>query len=221
MSVLDTLTPPTDNLYKFIAIAGFILLLFCIVYPHVLSQQIQDVLSLDKLDDVSTSAQMQLVGDKLEALLNRHYQIMESLSDSSKTNSPAYIATLTQENESLKKMSDKLSDLNDAIEEEGKDRQDAIEAKRQAALDEINYLLSFCQWMRFVGLFLMLLGFSLWYVKVQRFQDFVLERDARKAGCDYRHIKFSGLMALVKKNPKRTLLVAAVLGGIIWLTYIV
>jgi len=160
--MMDKLAPPTDNLYKFIAIAGLILMLLGIVL--VVRQADQVIDSQIAAVDATQEAWL-AVGDSEEAknLLNEY---MRKASDG----------------EGVFGLSEKAN----AIEELDEDalsaiRRVEIRGESFARSVQLNGAIqSYLGYMIGVSIVLMAIGFGYWYWKTQRLQDIILRNQAEE-----------------------------------------
>ena len=149
---------PTDNLYKFIAMTGLVLVIFVIVYP---SQKLVE-LTLKKIDaetDVSViSNEIKDVSEEIRRL--------ESIAKKK-----GHVAGT--ELEELSKRNSEARDKNRRIEGELK--------KIQVLEMQHKTLESITKPLFALGLLLMATGFLCWYVLVQRPTDALLRQEKKSA----------------------------------------
>ena len=165
VSLMQTsFAPPTDSLYKFIAIGGMLLTAFCLLYPLYRSDQISISRIEHKRDSDLSEIQRggKLVPYPPEAGISsagipshRDDFIMQPAADFSKN------AAAKDE---------------EIINEAFKENVTEVELSRYAAEAGL------CDIGSKVGAFLTAAGFLLWYFKVQRYLDYSLKQDARDKG---------------------------------------
>jgi preprotein translocase subunit SecG len=160
--MIDKLFPPTDNLYKFSAIAGllFIILSF---YPQYLNFKLNE----QKIENMKNSkilmTDLKLANEELELLRKKH----EETNQSKEGNKPT--------DEELSKYIQKRKELESRnIEIE------SVQELEKYYNEEINRL-NFISHITFsVGILVMLIGFYLWYQKVQKPSDLILTNQTKE-----------------------------------------
>jgi len=175
-------TPPTDNLYKFIAIAGMLLMAFSALYPlYYIDSKQEQLLKWDTEEKMKTldlttasenipdlTAEASLLNAKAKDLL-KEGKIDEAAQDALQAH------TLYQRNTA--QLRDSSNAMQKQILEYG------LQAKfLDIATRDVKTLFYFCIAGMFVGLAMTLIGFDLWYYKVQRYQDYILKNSATKEG---------------------------------------
>jgi len=165
-------TVPTDNLYKFMAIFGLILLITCTIYPiskiNTAERAKIDVeISLQKLeremDHIKTEAET--ISSELTSIEN------DSESDIS--------SQKTEIIELIRNKRNSLQSRNDDLEINIID----IKEKRMLSsllVSELRFFLYFGSLGSIIGSILMLSGFYLWKNKVQRYQDIILKKESER-----------------------------------------
>lgn len=158
---------PTDNLYKFIALAGLILLLFSSIYYQVFSR---DVL----LKNIDLRAEMSRMEKEVEFL--------------------------REDTDSLKEDKQAIKQDNSVSQEEqnnvGKNIEGLNQRTREAILKTIelerigkgvliyNDQIALLRWSSIIGaitgILLLIIGFYLWYTRIQIYQDKILVNEAQK-----------------------------------------
>lgn len=145
--------PPTDNLYKFIAIAGIALSALCVVQINSLHRQSIEVNRLFfQASDLSV--------DKQVGFLRRHHEIENKTEDVSDQLSESVVSELESEARILEfelSMADANYENAVAVHD---GQMKALEIKRFFSIVFI-----------IIGLIVSFLGFVLWYFKVQRHLD--------------------------------------------------
>ena len=138
---------PTDNLYKFIALAGLALILFSATYP------IGRVIEFE-LGVVETKSQQ----EKLDIEKSEIDRLLVNL-EKAKDPQPQELAAL-RERHTQREI--KTIELKKSIE------------IAQIQLDWAKYYLGAARFGLVIGLFLAFVGFRLWYLRVQRPNDIIL-----------------------------------------------
>jgi hypothetical protein len=145
---------PTDNLYKFLALAGLTLSLFSFVFPRIQEHNAKRVLWETKID-------IDLAGEQL-----RYVEQQISILDVKREE--AY-----RKNTSLRPVKDdemRILELQHNLRVQ--QAQVGVKTKLLGALsDELAEARFFSKIGVLLGLLLACCGFSLWYVKLQRHQD--------------------------------------------------
>jgi len=159
-------TIPTDNLYKFLAISGLVILLICSIYPALITARV----STSAAEVVATR---KLLDYQAETLKEEVARIESDLAQAKK----AKLVT----NERL----DALEERNERARaglEDAKRRIIDFEKQAKVALAEGNALKAQMDLMMpatVIGGGLFGLGFFLWYVNVQRHADTIIRNQAK------------------------------------------
>jgi len=159
---------PTDNLYKFLAITGLILCLVSIFYPTIEGDKIdREIIQLE------TNTNIYL---RESEHLNREQDFFEEKLDDAKL--AAKSKTLSKQgrdsiSRELLEIDRKVLELRiKAAEQQGY-------AKQILRLNSRLRLMNKCANYGFnSGVVLMFLGFILWYLQVQRYQDLIMKNEA-------------------------------------------
>lgn len=168
--------PPTDSLYKFLALGGVLVTAVSVFVPDELAGRLEV-----RERDIST--ELAVIGVQQAALKRRERKILEIMDNSIAMQrgtyrpNPARLEMHFSEDE-LKQMVDRHADL---IE------QDGIALEKTRGLIEQNNLLrgrvqrlqhfgAFGSW---GGAFVSLVGFGLWYFRIQRYEDRIARGRAR------------------------------------------
>ncbi|MGN6280357.1 hypothetical protein [Frateuria sp.] len=137
-------TLPTDNLYKFMALAGIVLMLFSVVYPF---QRLQEL----EIRAIDSRTQLAIVGQRV-ALLQFQVKAMEK--------DPA--AT----DEKILALRSKSTDLGiEALRGVGENK------KNEALLSQLRLFAGISLFTSLGGLVLAIAGFLLWYLRIQKPSD--------------------------------------------------
>jgi hypothetical protein len=137
---------PTDNLYKFMALSGLLILILSISYPtyHTLELEKQRMMISGEIEILKSET------DLLERIVFERTKRQYKLTD------PEFLQVVQ-----LKKVLAKIKAQGMQL--------DLLES-------QIKRYEWFCWVGFFIGLLLSVSGFSLWYIRVQRFQDKILKR---------------------------------------------
>jgi hypothetical protein len=141
---------PTDNLYKFIAIAGLIIVTISVFKPELLFKRDSDQETLESIED------------KIQEGMNSTHKMLNDLSTSGLDS----IAKRNEEN--------RLKNINEAFQ--GHLLQLRDEQKEAARLD--GEYLKMTKSMFAIGLGLIFFGFYLWFSNNQVYQDLILKKES-------------------------------------------
>ncbi len=131
--------PPTDNLYKFLAIFGLVIVVMSFIFPHLL------------IFDLET----QIIK------LNGEAAVLEYDIQSYERNSKLKISATDE-----KQLRHRVAEVTG--------KKEIISGLAKQIKDLLGML-----WIWIgLGIFLMIIGFQLWYFKVQKYQDRILKDDA-------------------------------------------
>jgi hypothetical protein len=177
-SLMNIPNLPTDNLYKFMAISGlfvFILSMFYPVYREIELKHRWIILS-------GEMRVLQLEYDNWE-WLQKHADIsILTPSDPNILKLPKNEKAVAQFKEFQKKLDVHKSELRELLQYR---KALANLESQQKQLDTLESEIKMYKWFCWVGVIcgivLILLGFKLWYSRVQRFQDILLYREATKS----------------------------------------
>lgn len=153
---------PTDNLYKFLALAGLFLAVFGYVYPTNRLTELQ-------IKQASIETEWSVLNVEMDRLkadtadVERSLRRLEAEAETEPTEARRNAAKISADG---KKLRERLHELEiKKIGLEGKDRETKIV---QAEISSARTLLNVCV---VVGVLLTGLGFVSWYFRVQRLQD--------------------------------------------------
>jgi len=180
--MLNFLTPPTDNLYKFIAITGLLFIFASIFYPTFLNIQINErILESEKDIEIATIERTKLERESND--IERKANDMQKKVEGFKQNpSNVFAKQLEAEMKDLEQLQKQTKEFTDVATELQK-RNIEIEYKNKITKFYNNYLelaLNAAQVGMTIGLILTFLGFTLWFFKVQKHQDLVLLKEAEQ-----------------------------------------
>jgi len=179
---------PTDNLYKFIAISGIVLLLVAVFYPVYRRTEIRDEITLYNSEIKKLSIEESKAKIKLYEIKNDLNELEANANISKSTVNDSVISRVRILN-GKKEIVD-LSHKIDRLVYEWKDINREIELKsieintKSKLIDDKNLdIEEFDTAANILGpfsIFVMILGFLLWYTKTQKLQDKVLAEQAGK-----------------------------------------
>lgn len=166
MAAQIPLTPPTDNLYKFLTVAGFLLAIVCIVLADNDVADAETKVWEAEYQSSRTDAVMgQLANSRTQMLL------LDSILRGERaarldTTSPFYREFLH---------------LSDSVSRQvERSRRALMEAK--SAISRLERRRAYLRLWTFVGFSTAVLGMITWYFRFQRFQDELLQLQVRAAG---------------------------------------
>jgi valyl-tRNA synthetase len=181
---MNLITPPTDNLYKFIAITGLILILLSIILPFVKEEELSIKMQQDKTSGEVLKAKGKYLHEQNERLqksnemliesINKHIKQIDDLLKLKKISSSEVLLQEVKDgtNElqnSLKKYDESIngiqSQLESVIEQKGNTELLLYLAKQLSTVKLISKIGIV------LGLLLTIVGFWLWYTRLQVFQD--------------------------------------------------
>jgi len=193
--------PPTDNLYKFQAIAGLIVTLLSFTIPQILIFELDTqilklnseivVLEEDRLAFMESDMKTIMgIGEEIE-LLQHEVGVAEAKGKG------AAIKGLVKQSEKLRIASE--ADLLRHRVDVKLFRHRIAEAKgKLAGIQGLAEQKEKLRWFFIIGsgigAFLMFTGFQLWYVKVQKYQDRILKNDAAK------HLRYRSIWTRQKRR---------------------
>lgn len=201
--MFDLLKPPTDNLYKFIALTGLLILIISVVLPayalvtmemkrlEVVRELNKTSATLDEAKSLGVEAEAathdaHAASSQVDAAVAR-YKAMPKSKHPSRQEATERLRRLDEIEAATQRLRDASQKLQSKTEELGRKTSEAhtrnIETDYQnEVLETINlgFVLSKILLLigSLVGLVIALLGFVLWYRKVQAFEDRVLEKTA-------------------------------------------
>ncbi len=184
--MLNFLTPPTDNLYKFIAIAGLLFIFASIFYPTFLNIQINErILESEKDIEIATIERTKLERESnvIERKTNDIQKKVEGFKQNSSNVSAKQLEADMKDLEQLQKQSKEVTDVATELQK----RNIEIEYKNKITKFYNNYLESALNAAKVgmtIGLILTFLGFTLWFFKVQKHQDLALKEEAKQSEID-------------------------------------
>lgn len=170
---------PTDNMYKFIALFGLVIFIASIVFPLPKSQDIELMnIEIEKgwklLDCAKASSDFKYTQQLQDIKQMDGLRVKNEKAPSKDT-----------EQLWLKQAKCSLNELRISVDETEKSLKDSIEliAGRKKLIVLLKQLLIYkklCYIGGILGPILMLIGFILWYYKVQKYEDIILRKKAKE-----------------------------------------
>jgi hypothetical protein len=169
--------PPTDNLYKFAALLGTIIVFASLYFPHVLLIELGEKIDAATLKIGTTEAETAFLERKaatLSSILESTVAPRKGISEfGGKTIALEYSDSelkgmLAQFDELKRSTAISLAEANHYNE------------RSKALSKEWNQIAWFSYGSAIVGLILAFIGFSLWYTKIQIYQDKALKHSANE-----------------------------------------
>lgn len=172
---MDILRPPTDNLYKFVALTGFVLVIVSLGLPLVTTWDIERRVARTKAKARWSMTKMWVVAPKAERASN----LVTKMNAAGDTASDSTVAAWQQEIEALdlQRLSDRSQFERERLLDFISELQDitADNAESKILLRRLKAINRFTSIGLIVGLLLTISGFVLWYYKTQRHQDSILQ----------------------------------------------
>lgn len=194
---------PTDNLYKFLSLAGIIILIFSIVYPKYLIRQLTDSINknttsigLTKIETEYLIGKVKILKESTEKSRNElkkynYEKNLEKIIDVKKLKEDLHdekhrdylkfiyeyqdeIIPEIKETKEYEKKLHELSELtyqNEINNYKTKRKNEII----MELVSELKQIFRYSFWGIIIGFLTMIIGFNLWYFKVQRFLDKKIE----------------------------------------------
>lgn len=156
--------PPTDNLYKFISISGLLIFLVSFIFPRYLNKEY--VLLYGEI-----KGELRSMENEIESLDN---SIVSD--DSIRAQIPLLLLHPSLPNLFQKLLSDELYKSKN-LRKEMRDLVKKWETS-EALYSEIENWRKIGYYGIGCGLILMIIGFALWYLRLQKYQDMILKNEA-------------------------------------------
>lgn len=188
---METLKPPTDTLYKFLAISGLLVFLTSLTFPIWMIQkldalQVEHLRDLDilNLDAKTWEEAFEEVKKASEEHDRAHKQVEVTFDNFMKSKSRASYAAvqraLTASKAAYEEFQAKSRDFEEKVL---KWRKQHVEVDYKGNLFEITEkgterMLTFCLLGIVVGLVMTISGFVLWYKRTQKLEDLILRKKA-------------------------------------------
>ena len=197
--MFELIKPPTDNLYKFQALAGLLLSLVSLIYPTWLYHQALLRYLAAKNEETELQTQRDYVQKRLDILQSRMSMLLDDpvqlkkfIDDLEKqrllTASPSKRAVLSSEIEGLRKRwqdsvqnQTALTETSDELKLGLRSREDQLAHQKTISDTELSLsrtIIYFGLVGVLVGIFITLRGFNKWSKRVQVFQDAILKKQA-------------------------------------------
>ena len=185
--MLDKFLPPTDNLYKFIAISGLMLLILSFVPEYLSFRYVEKLVEYENhqkrfITEIKAATNER---EKLNERLNNYNEQLEKIvKDLNETRKAVNKKELIDQADEIIKNSNELSEYNKKLDQEfkklflTKNDLDTEGTMLDTYDDEIKYLKDLSRIIFIVGCLLIIFGFSTWYYKVQKPNDLILFNQA-------------------------------------------
>jgi hypothetical protein len=161
--MIPSITPPTDNLYKFVSMFGLAIFLFSLYNLN----QVYDAAAANKMgiEDLKKDIQKTLIRNE-ESHQHEHLDAGGERA--------SFRPSL------LKKMDAELQNISEVIEKSELEETDKVDleaevGKLYVTLDYLNYKIKGCYILGVFGILLMILGFVQWNRREQKYRDGLLK----------------------------------------------
>ncbi len=193
--MMDLLKPPTDNLYKFQAVGGLALIVAGLIFPILFFLQT----GMEYLAQLRGSDEFKVhetfTKERLKTLKDREQQAVREKNElEQRLNQLISSSRVSGNSGEIEKLESRIKETNGQIESIGDASHEAslnLELKRaqvkNAETVSVNqrrdsrYLLGVAVVVIGIGLYYLLIGFRRWGKRLQRFQDIVVEKEAKDA----------------------------------------
>jgi len=162
---------PTDNLYKFIAISGLLLIFLSTVLPLWLIHNMELELIETEEERDFISYELEILNNEIK-LLEKQEEFLQALSSNTKRD---LTKLNNKETKDIGKAEQKTIDI----------RKELMKSKIKS--EKLSYLVSEITKLKlvifignFIGIMFTSYGFSLWYRRLQKYQDEIIKNEARK-----------------------------------------
>jgi len=183
--MIETLKPPTDSLYKFLAIIGLIFFLTSVISPFVLRREFHRQYAEFLRDERINNLDAETWQETSKQMQKQSIELDESSKRLDETFDPKSNRSLAEQGRVLKeakKIEEKQFATIELLDKQMRDwrKQDAqVEYKRNLLEEYEDYaknLFTLCLLGGPVGLFMSVFGFVLWYRRAQKYEDLVLKK---------------------------------------------
>lgn len=180
--MLNFLTPPTDNLYKFIAITGLLFIFASVFYPTFLNIQINErILESEKDSEIVTIEMTKLERESkdIERKIDDMQKQLKDFKQNPNKSSAKQLEANIKDTDQLQKQTKEF--MNIATELQKKNIE--IEYKNKLTKFYNDYLKSALNYAKvgiIIGMILTIFGFTFWLFRVQKYQDLVLLKEAQQ-----------------------------------------
>lgn len=193
--MMDLLKPPTDNLYKFQAVGGIALIVAGLIFPVLFFLQtgMEYLAQLRGRDEFNV--QETFTKERLKALKDREQQAVREKNElEQRLNQPTSASTVSGNSGEIEKLESRIKETNRQIESIADASHEAsldLELKRAQVKNaetvifnrrrDSRYLLVVGLVIIGIGLYYLFVGFRRWGKRLQRFQDIIVEKEAKEA----------------------------------------
>lgn len=171
------ISPPTDNLYKFCAITGVIIVLTSLYIPLTLSHDLRRQVAAVKLDLSKAEIESKYVTEEAA----RYRKIVENYNNGlteDKSRARGKMPVIISEQEFKEGLAALLKAAKDVELKTAEIRSGSEQS--EDLLSELRFVRNTAYGSSFFGLVLALFGFRRWYEKIQIYQDKLLQRQAKQ-----------------------------------------
>ncbi len=180
MPLESPLTPPTDNLYKFMAIGGMVLAVFCFVYPMSQLRTEQERIMASMHDTALLKAKASAKGREADSYKAEREDLNADLKRDQAD--PIKIKEIEGNIRELLVKEDQATNEQTELLENSTADGEYILRQETAHLKFFWFEISLMYGSAFVGALMSFAGFHYWYVNVQTYQDFLLKKEAEEKG---------------------------------------
>lgn len=183
---------PTDNLYKFCAIAGLVILGLSLYVPYqMLWQNIAAEIALRReIKEIYTEFDIIKKEKELDDLLIRLDQSTFKNEERDK-NVNVHKDKKSDETLAIKKAIDNLrneiSEFKRVRLKQGELEYNFDSLKK--SMHRVDEILYYCKFLGIIGILLTYFGFRNWYLKIQVYQDAIIKKQAQEAGIEIKKTK--------------------------------
>jgi hypothetical protein len=178
---MNLIQPPTDNLYKFLAISGLLLIGFAVVFPFTKLMDLKRM-TVELSGEVSKlKVESQLISKELDRQEKESKALLDLFEEKTEQKSfwkqdKQYVTFVVEEIRRQREKASEVGDKNDLvlIKLEEIKTKDALlnELRRQMKI-----LMIAANIVMFLGFCAAILGFKLWFEKIQRPQDIMTAKE--------------------------------------------
>jgi hypothetical protein len=175
LSMISSFSPPTDNLYKFMALSGLILAFFSYYVPYIIHERLQSRLASAELESKKLTIERDYFKDELDRFDKQEVQPLKAEAELWRTKK---VKPSNEEMDVVLKRHDELLDKKRLVDIKNAEVISNYEECRRLArqadrLQLLSYITS--------GLASVLAfnGFRLWYKKYQVYQDALMEAEMK------------------------------------------
>lgn len=192
--MMSLFTPPTDNLYKFVALSGIVLIVAGLTIPPVFFHQTGMEYLAQLHDSKEFEVQEKFVNERLPILDGRKEQVLNQKDnlqqrlDRLKSASPStevdkVEGQIKEANHEIEKIEDSSHELTLNLElKRAQIKYEETVSANRLSLSRLFLMLGFGAVI--FGICISILGFTLWYKKLQRYQDRKVTEEAKIKSAD-------------------------------------